>query len=120
MQRQPVWSFADMDPDGSWSICSCSAEHISDVFKKLRSYESQRIGEIFRQGAEHGKAYEVEDLPRPAQDRLMELDKDDETQVHRLRLTGERRLYGIMREHVFHVLWWDPEHQVFPSKLKHT
>lgn len=31
-----------------------------------------------------------------------------------------RRLYGFLLGHVFHVVWWDPDHEIWPSKLKHT
>ena len=33
---------------------------------------------------------------------------------------GKQRLWGFLRAGVFHVLWWDPEHQIYPSWEKHT
>jgi len=37
-----------------------------------------------------------------------------------LRMGGKQRLWGFLRAGVFHVLWWDPEHQIYPSWEKHT
>ncbi len=34
--------------------------------------------------------------------------------------SGERWLYGFLHDNVFHVIWWDPHHEIFPSKLKKT
>ena len=30
------------------------------------------------------------------------------------------RIWGARRGDVFHVLWWDPEHEVWPSQLRYT
>ncbi|MDQ1010386.1 hypothetical protein QFZ82_004871 [Streptomyces sp. V4I23] len=51
--------------------------------------------------------------------RLDELGFGDRTEIQRLRFTGKQRLYGFLVGNVF-VLWWDPEHEVYPSPLKHT
>jgi hypothetical protein len=119
-QRRLVWRFADHDDDGTYSLGAISPEQLMDLIKKLRSFESMTVGELFAAGSQHGKTYEVEEMPKPAKDRLVDLGRDDETQVARLRCGGAPRLYGFLREHVFHVLWWDPNHQVWPSKKKRT
>ncbi|MFJ7095892.1 hypothetical protein ACIQWL_37575 [Streptomyces mirabilis] len=46
--------------------------------------------------------------------------RDDMTKIQRLELTGLQRLYGFLEGNVFHVVWWDPLHQAYPSKLKNT
>ena len=120
LRRRPVWRFADLDDDGPWALSSCTQKDLPDIFAKLRTYESMRIGEIFSPGSEHGKAYPVETLPKHAQDRLVTLNRDDETELVRLRFGGRKRFYGVLREHVFHVLWWDPEHEVVPSQKRNT
>lgn len=118
--RRPVWRFADLDDDGPWSLSACEHSQLRDIFAKLKDFERMTIGEIFKPGSEHGKTYEVESLPKQARSRLIEIERDDETELARLRFAGRRRFYGVLREHVFHVLWWDPEHTVVPSKKKHT
>lgn len=119
-KRRPVWRFTDLDDEGPWTLSGCSHADLPDIFAKLRTFETMTIGEIFAPGSEHGKTYSTAELPRPAQKRLEEIQKDDETAVSRLRFSGQKRFYGILREHVFHVLWWDPEHTVFPSMKKNT
>lgn len=44
----------------------------------------------------------------------------DETNISRLRINGEQRLYGFRRDPKFYVVFWDPEHKIWPSTLKHT
>lgn len=119
-RRRPVWRFADLDDDGPWALSACSTTDLPDIFAKLKTFESMTIGEIFSPGSDHGKSYSVETLPKHALDRLTELRRDDETELVRLRFSGKKRFYGILREHVFHVLWWDPEHEVYPSQKRNT
>lgn len=38
-------------------------------------------------------------------------------EVMSLRLTGTNRIFGFMENEVMHILWWDPEHRVCPTKL---
>lgn len=120
MGRTVVWRFHGLDQDGRWSIANVEGSKLVEVLVKLGSFEQQTIRELFYDGEEPGKHYDVEDLPKDSHDRLVQLGREDETKIARLRLTGAQRLYGFLREHVFHVLWWDPQHEVYPSKKRNT
>jgi hypothetical protein len=120
MARRVHWRFSDVDHDGHWSFSTMTPRDLVEVLQRLGSFESMTVREIFFTGDDPGKHYDVPSLPNPALRRLVDLGREDETKLARLRLTGERRLYGFLREHVFHVLWWDPTHNVYPSRKKHT
>ena len=45
--------------------------------------------------------------------RLDEIFGDD---IYRFRLSGQKRLWGFRERHVFHVVWWDPSHLVYPTE----
>jgi len=91
-----------------------------NILKKLGSYETMTVGELFQPGSRHGKTYPVGDMPAGGPERLLEIDRDDETEISRVLLTSKSRLYGFLREHIFYVLWYDPKHEVWPSRKKHT
>ncbi|QSZ54648.1 hypothetical protein AYX19_17780 [Paenarthrobacter ureafaciens] len=118
--RRLVWRFSEVDRDGDWDPTAIQPGHFENLLQKMADFESMTIGEIFKPGSEHGKRYPVERLPSHTQARLAEIERDDETELARLRCGGAPRLYGFLRDHVFHVLWWDPKHAVFPSLKKHT
>jgi hypothetical protein len=40
--------------------------------------------------------------------------------MFRFRLSGEQRLWGFRNGRVFHIVWWDPDHQVYPTEKSHT
>lgn len=118
LDRKLVWRFNQIDREGNWSPVNIDPAHISNLFEKMASFETMTVGEIFAPGSEHGKSYEIASMPAHSQKRLQELERDDETEIVRLRCGGAPRLYGFLREHVFHILWWDPLHQVWPSSKK--
>lgn len=120
LKRQLVWRLSWVDNEGPWSLINISRIQMTQLIDKMISFESMTVGEIFGPGSEHGKSYTVSDLPNVASRRIKEIKRDDEDQIHRLRCSGTQRLYGVMREHVFHVLWWDPEHEVWPSTKRNT
>lgn len=120
LKRKPLWRFQLVDHDGPWGFDQIAPDSTVGLLRKLANFESMTIGELFFRGDEPGKSYEVDQMPSRVAARLVEIERDDETRLSRLRLDGACRLYGILREHVFYVLWWDPQHEVYPSQLKHT
>jgi hypothetical protein len=118
-RRRIVWRFGDLDDEWTYGLSKITPEHLTDLLGKLRDFESMTIGELFT-GGYPGKTYEAGTLPGPAWQRLVKIQRDDEDSVAVLRCSGEVRLYGFMRDHIFHILWWDPKHEIWPSKLKNT
>ncbi|MDX2394953.1 MULTISPECIES: hypothetical protein [unclassified Streptomyces] len=67
------------------------------------------------------KEYELPSgLCKEALDRLSEMGRELMPSIHRLRFQGKQRLYGFFDGNTFHVVWWDPEHQVYPSTKRKT
>jgi hypothetical protein len=117
------WRFERADHDGDWSFSSCTDGKLLEIIRKMKDFESMKMSELFRAGSEHGKHYDVPGMPSPALRRLEELKLDDLTQISRLRLSGPERLYGFFvdpEDRIFHVLWWDPRHSVWPTEKRNT
>ncbi len=119
-KRRPVWRFEELDTAWPPAAVALTTAQFMMLHAKLGAYESQTLHEIWSLLDNGCKGYEVENLPNPAAKRLLEMEKDDATLLHSLRLNGAYRVWGILRENVYYVLWLDPEHEVWPSHLKHT
>lgn len=119
-QRRPVWRFANLDPKHPEGAVALDASGFREFHEALGNYETQTCAEIWGQHDNGCKRYEVESTHENIIKRLLELDRDDETAVHTLRVKGAYRVYGILRENVFHVLWLDPDHEMYPSRLRNT
>lgn len=113
----PAWNFHLMDFDGPWSPVSMDQRLLVYVIRKLSEYESMTWGAI--EGA-HSHAIDVWQIGKQAQNRLIELRQDDIEELFSLRLSGRERVWGIRDGRILKLLWWDPEHQVYPVRKKHT
>lgn len=118
--RRILWSFAEHDRGGEFSLRDATSEDVREILMKLEDFSSMTLGEFVRHGSEHCKRYDVAAIEKFARDRLVALKKDDETHICRLRFSGEKRLYGFLRKEVFNIVWWDPDHRIYPSKKRNT
>lgn len=59
----------------------------------------------------------IDTLVRKAQSDLRDANLDETfgDTIFRFRLAGVKRLWGYRQGRTFHVVWWDPEHQVYPT-----
>ena len=88
-----------------------------EIHSKLKCFETMTFSDIL--GRNH-HTVPIERLCKEAQNRLTVLGLDDVEELLSLRLTGISRVWGIMEHNIVVLLWWDPEHLVCPSLLKHT
>lgn len=66
------------------------------------------------------KRVELDALCGDAQSRLEKIERDDAPSLWEVRLGGAQRYWGFLIGPVFHFLWWDPNHEVCPTKKVRT
>lgn len=116
-----AWRFTHVDHDGPWGFSEVEPSVLCGILSHLANFESMTLNEVFHRGGYPGKDYDVAAIPNSdALVRLEAVGLADQTKIWALRLGGEPRLYGFMDENIFHVVFWDPEHEIWPSRLKHT
>jgi hypothetical protein len=115
------WRYRHADHGGPWCFHNAAGDGFCGLLTRLANFESMTVNEAFHQGDYPGKDYDVDQIPnRAALDRLEALGLPDMTKISVLRLGGQQRLYGFLQDNIFHVIWWDPEHEIWPSTLRHT
>lgn len=114
--RLLIIRFDRVDTDGPWCPSRDPESWKKTLLPAIRNFESMTVHEAFT-GGHPGKDYPSTDgmIKKTAKDRLEHLDLDDQD-ISRLRIGGTGRLYGFRRSAFFHVLWWDPNHEIWPSK----
>lgn len=114
----PVWHLGSFDDKPDWcSKCHWTEKVAKDVFERLMKLSDLKWSEI--KGGEH-HSVEINLLISDAQKRLRDLGMVDIERLFSIRVNGEQRIWGVLQRNEFHILWWDPEHKVCESKLKHT
>lgn len=120
LAKKPTWKFNKCDLSSTkWSILDVKSFD-RDVLSKLIAYEGMTGAEI--QSASGGKSSgngtnshfeNICDMSKDAQKRANYLHLDVDS-LFSLRLTGTGRLYGIVDEGIFSIIWLDKKHEVYP------
>lgn len=124
--QQPVWSFSLCDFEHERWSAAMYPDILPGLLKRLKSLEQMKSWEavlVDKAGRKYNPKNHyilVEDIISPAQKRLEELKLNDYDTLYSLTITGERRLWGIITEGTFFILWLDPHHEICPSHKKHT
>ncbi len=116
--RRLVWKVARIDDNGRWGWDQITCpDFLRNIWEKMRNFETMTWGEIL--GRNH-HAIPVNDIIKPAQNRLAQLGHDDQAELVSFRLSNTERIWAIRSEEQAFLLWWDPNHEICPSLLKHT
>jgi hypothetical protein len=117
---KPAWRLAYLESDGPFGWSSIDAATLHSIREHFAKLEDLTWHEILVRDKKRNHTTAVDQLAKPAQDRLRQIKRDDLDALVSIRVTGRQRLFGFRRQNVLYVLWWDPDHQVYPSTLKHT
>lgn len=122
--RRIVFRFdcVDLEDDCPWSLARMSDEEHRLLLLKMRDFEKATVGEIISPAYTLFTCYpDFTQCPNQVpQDRLALYYERQGDALARFRLGGTERLYGFLVGNEFHILWWDPNHEVWPSSKKHT
>lgn len=116
--------FDKVDVEGPWCPTKITPEDHALLLRKLGTLETMTAFEVFSQSpGAHGLGSDysnVDECPNPAMPRrLKDLGLYDQIDgISRLRLDGRKRLYGLRRGNEFSILWWDPQHEIWPSRKR--
>lgn len=116
LQKNPMWKFQRADKEhAKWSVRNCR-DFCTEILEKLVDFEGQTWCEI---KGRNNHFINVSSMTKGAQNRLKEL-RIIEDELFSLRLNGKCRLFGILDDGVFYIVWYDFAHEICPSQLKHT
>lgn len=119
VNANPVWRLSHIDWDGPWCPTKCLETGMREILTRLAQFETMTWVQIKSNTGSHTVG--AEHIIKRARQRLTERNLDEwADHLTSLRMGGKERLWGFLRAGIFHALWWDPEHEVFPSTKKHT
>ena len=116
--KKLVWKVARIDDNSpwGWNQITCP-DFLRKIWDKMHNFETMTWVDILGQGHHE---IPVSNIIRQAQKRLEELGHDDEETLVSFRITGRQRIWAIRSGAEAFLLWWDPNHEICPSHLRHT
>jgi hypothetical protein len=110
----------DVEGDWSWGVKRqwCPEEWAAKIEPKFAEWQKLTWAEIDSHTSDtqhkmhHNMRYE--DICDEAQSRMLEIEKYFDT-LFRFRVGNLERVWGYRITNTFHVLWYDPTHQIYPT-----
>ncbi|MGH8828324.1 MAG: hypothetical protein ACRDVZ_12180 [Jiangellaceae bacterium] len=112
--------FNQVDVGGPWCLTKIEPDHHADLLHRMRAFETMTASEVFHGRDPVGKHYDMSHCPNQAPTARLAEEYDGRDDVCRLQINGKRRLYGFLTGNDFSIVWWDPEHEIWPSTKRHT
>jgi len=119
--KKPCWRFQFVDKE-EWTPLG----HMDDIVSKLCAYEKMTWAEIdgmpkagIDTRGSRNHFVSVNDMCKKAQIRIDNLHLLSD-EYYSIALSGRSRLWGILDDGVFSILWYDQDHEVCPSLKRHT
>jgi len=119
--QPPTWSFVIADKSWPESLYSERAgkDWTDIILPKLRDFEGLTWAEIKRQTYGRGNKSSnhyvyVNQMLKKVGKRLEQLHLEDKEQLFSLRLGSRKRIYGIKIGSVLRIIWYDPDHKLYP------
>ena len=119
-----MFSFAliDRDYDGGWGwhlLTDSESRRILDFLLEVAALTWTEVRNQTASGHRRHHYHDVESLCDDARARIESKKLDDiSDRMFRFRLDGTNRLWGFEMWGIFYVVWWDPNHQVYPTEPK--
>ena len=108
------WRFSHRDHGGPFGWQVITPEDLHKVITRFAELEGMTWDQIKTAGSH---PIECAQLCGAARDRLVEIGHDDLDEMMSLRVMGAWRVWCVHESSIMHVLWWDPDHQVYPTPV---
>lgn len=122
LDKTPLFCFyhADRATKEAWQFKpgAKDAAKLADFLCDIGRSTWREIDKMMFNGRPKHHAQELKSITRRAK-KDAERQKLPETfgdEIFRFRLGSTRRLWGFRVGRTFHVIWWDPEHKVYPTE----
>ena len=120
-----IWTFEDVDKDGKFAF-NVNREDFNhkEIVDKLLSFSTMTWDEVIK--ATHDKAgkskhhyIDVEKFSKEARERFhFKCKEEDSEAVFSFALQNKLRVIGVRQNEFFRVLWYDPNHEFYPTSKK--
>lgn len=126
VSEKVIWRYDMIDRNGKFAFDLHRADFMHcEVMEKMIAYSNMTWQEIECQTHDQGKSkhhfLSMDSLSKEAVDRFNAMKFDEYSDaVFSFSLRNKLRIIGIRENEHFHVLWYDPNHEVCPSRKKHT
>jgi hypothetical protein len=115
--HKPAWRVALMETVDPYGWHQIDGGKMLEIRAQLAGIEGNTWKDLLVRDAKHNHFIAVEKICPEAQDRLRVLHLDDTDALLTIRIGHLERIWGILELNVLKVLWWDPQHLIYPMNV---
>jgi hypothetical protein len=86
------------------------------IKEKLSNFETMTWGEIFVGAKKQNHSIPVAQLRCEHARRWMRNNMPDQLELWTIRFTGPERVWGVFSEGAYQIVFWDPNHLIYPTQ----
>lgn len=107
--------FGRVDHD-KWALCKIDRQHHKRLLQRLAYFEQMTVAQA--KSNDVLADYDMSECTNQTAKRRLSSRYDGQDSLSRLTVDphGKLRLLGIREGHEFHIVWWDPDHEIWPDK----
>ena len=112
--------FSKCDREGKWAWTKLreSPDKFLKVIEKLQDFETMNWDQNEAAG---NHPIDIEGISREAQNRLKHIGRDETVDLMSFRITSKKRVWCARdSSQVMKILWWNPNHTVYPTTKRNT
>jgi hypothetical protein len=115
--RNPAWRVRHIQMVDPYGWHQLSRGDIGKILDKLKHFESKTWNEILVIGKKFNHSIAVEKFRCNQAKKWMGKHMPDQHELWTLRVSGKERVWGILSEGVYQILFWDPHHLICKCNL---
>ncbi|MBO0881529.1 MAG: hypothetical protein J2P17_14555 [Mycobacterium sp.] len=101
---------------GKWALCKIDRQHHKRLLERLAYFEQMTVAQA--KSNDVLADYDMSECTNQSAKRRLSSRYSGQDSLSRLTVDphGKLRLLGIREDHEFHIVWWDPNHEIWPDK----
>jgi hypothetical protein len=116
--RKASWRMSRVQLSDPYGWHQLSVTELADLKSKLATFERNTWKELFVRDAKWNHRIDSNQVKCPIARQWMQKNMPDEPYLWTLRLSNKERIWGILSEGAYQIVFWDPNHLIWEVALK--
>jgi hypothetical protein len=111
--RKAAWRISKIQISSPYGWHELTAPEVAEIKEKLGTFEKNTWRELFVRDARLNHCIPSNELKCPIARKWMTINMPDQPYLWTLRLSGAERVWGILSEGAYQIVFWDPQHLIW-------
>jgi hypothetical protein len=119
-EEKAAWRFGRIQlvkPYG-WHVLDIAG--VNKIKARLAELERCTWKDIFVRDADDNHRFDVATLKCPTARNWLQNNMSDQPSIWTIKVASRERIWGILAEGAYRIIFWDPNHLIWPVPKKHT